>query len=105
MNKPYTVALQEARDLPDRERIEAEVCFGRELERVLGGGEYVAETYAAWLTVNEYEANQIDRETAISAARWPVAMNAAIQAGFSRLGDIGDAHFEVRLERGHVAAD
>ena len=30
--KPYTVALQEASDLPMRERIEAEVRFARELE-------------------------------------------------------------------------
>jgi hypothetical protein len=35
MNKPYTVALHEARDLSLRERIEAEVRFAGELERAL----------------------------------------------------------------------
>jgi hypothetical protein len=94
----YTVALQDARDLPTRERIDAEVRFARELERVLGGEEYAVQTYKAWIEVSESEANQIDRNTAINAARWPVAVNAARQAGVGRLGDIGEAHFEVRLE-------
>jgi hypothetical protein len=94
----YTVALQDGRDLPTPERIDAEVRFARELERVLGGKEYVVQTYKAWIEVSESEASQIDRNTAISAARWPVAVNAARQAGVGRLGDIGDAHFEVRLE-------
>jgi len=73
--------------------------FASELERVLGGSELVAETYAAWVQVGQSEASQIDRNTAISAARWPVAMNAAMLAGLSKLGDIGEAHFEIRLER------
>lgn len=104
MHKPYTVALLGAHNLPVRDRIEAEVRFARELERVLGGGEYVAESYAAWLRVNECEASHIDRETSISAARWPVAMNAAIQAGLSRLNNVS-SQFHVRLERRHAAAD
>jgi hypothetical protein len=95
----YTVALQDARSLPTRERIDAEARFARELERVLGGPEFVAETYSAWMEVSESEASQIDRNTAINAAHWPVAMNAAMLAGFSKLGDIGEAHFEIRLER------
>ena len=93
----YTVALQHGRDLPTRERIDAEVRFASELERVLGGPEYVGETYRAWIEVSECQASQIDRNTAITAARWPVAVNAALQAGFSKLGDIGEAHFEFRL--------
>ncbi len=96
------MALQEAHYLPTRDRIDAEVRFVRELERVLGGSEYVAETYAAWLAVTECHANEIDRARAISAARWPVAMNAANHAAFAQLGDVGEAHFEVRLER-HAA--
>lgn len=102
MTKPYTVALQDARDLPMRERIEAEVRFARELERVLGGPGLVAETYSAWLEVSESQASQIGRHTAINAARWPVAMHAAVLAGFSGLGDICAGHFEVRLDR-HAA--
>jgi hypothetical protein len=102
MTKPYTVALLEAHDLPMRKRIDAEVRFARELEIVLGGEEYVGQTYAAWLDVAQSNANQVDKSTAMTAARWPVAMNAGIQAAFAKLGDIGEAHFEVRLER-HTA--
>jgi hypothetical protein len=99
MNRLYIVALREAHGLPMRERVEAETRFARELERVLGGPQFVAETYSAWVEVSECEASQIDRDTAVSAAHWPVAMNAAMQSGFSKLGDIGEAHFEMRLER------
>lgn len=35
----YSVALQHARDMSVRDKIEAEVRFSRELERVLGGAE------------------------------------------------------------------
>jgi hypothetical protein len=98
-NKLYSISLHDAGGLPLRDRIEAEVSFARELERVLGGEGYVAETYKAWIEVSESEANQIDRNTAINAARWPVAVNAALHAGLGRLGDIGEARFEVRLER------
>ena len=99
MNKPYTVVLQYARALPTRERMKAEMRLTRELERVLGGPEFVADTYRAWTEVSESEASQVDRQTATNAGRWPVAMNAAILAGFSTLGHIGEAHFEIRLER------
>jgi hypothetical protein len=99
MMTTYTVALQDGRDLPTRERIDAEVRFARELERALGGKEAVAEVYKAWMDASEFEANQIDNSTAVKAVRWPRAFDAARQAGFSKLGDIGEAHFEVRLER------
>jgi hypothetical protein len=102
MSNIYTVALQDARDLPTRERIEAEVRFARELEMVLGGEEYVGQTYAAWLEVAQSDAKRIDKSTAMTAARWRVALAAASQVGFSRLGDVGEAHFEVRLAR-HAA--
>lgn len=102
MTKPYTVALQQATDLPIRERIEAEVRFAKELERALGGEDAVAEVYKAWLDASESEANQIDTSTATKAVRWPKAAEAARQAGFRKLGDIGEAHFEIRLER-HAA--
>jgi hypothetical protein len=104
MTKPYTVALQEASALPMRERIEAEVRFAKALERALGGEDAVAEVYKAWVDASESEANHIDTETAVKAVRWPRAFDAARQAGFNKLGDIGEAHFEVRLERGHAAA-
>jgi hypothetical protein len=103
MPKLYSVVLQDAQDLPMRGRIEAEIRFASELEDVLGGPEYVAETYQAWIEVSGSEANRVDRHTALNAARWPVALNAATQAGLGRLGEVGHAHFEVRLERARAA--
>jgi hypothetical protein len=78
MMSTYTVTLQVARDLPIHDRVEAELRFVRELERVLGGTEFVIESYKAWIEVSESDASQIDRDTAINASRWPVAMNAAL---------------------------
>jgi hypothetical protein len=75
------------------------VRFARELESVLGGAEYVVETYRAWTEVSESEASQIDRKTAMTAAHWPMALNAATRAAFRNLGDVGDARFVVLLER------
>jgi hypothetical protein len=102
MSTPYTVALQDARDLPQRERIAAEVRFATELERRLGGADNVAQVYAAWVAASETDASQLDRETTTLAVRWPRAVDAAMRAGFDRLGDIGDARFTVRLERQRV---
>jgi hypothetical protein len=62
------------------------------------------ETYAAWLIVSESEAQEINRSTAMTAARWPVAFNAATQAAFDSLDNVREAHFEVRLIRRHAAA-
>jgi hypothetical protein len=98
MTKLYAVALR-ARNLPMRERTEAEVRFARELEMVLGGEVYVGQTYAAWLDVAQSDANRIDKSTAMTAARWPVALAAATPVGFSKLRGVGEAHFDVRLER------
>lgn len=104
-NRPsYLVHLQGCENVPSSVRMAGEARFARELEAVLGGEEFVAETYATWLDVTQSEANRNDRSTAMTAARWPVALAAATQAGFSLLGDIGAAHFEVRLER-HARAD
>lgn len=99
MTKPYTVALLDSQDLTMRDRIEAEVRFARELERSLGSEDLVAEVYRAWVSSSESNANEIDTETATKAVRWPRAVDAANQAGFSKLGDIGAAHFEIRIER------
>jgi hypothetical protein len=103
MNKPYTVALQEAGDLPMRDRIEAEVRFVHQIERALGGEEAVAETYRSWIDASECEANALDAQTAEKAVRWPRAADSATQAALSNLG-IAEAYFEVRLERRHANA-
>jgi hypothetical protein len=99
MNKPYTVALVDSSDLPLRDRIDAEVRFVRELERSLGDEHVVADVYRAWVSSSESDANELDNDTAVKAVRWPRAFDAANQAGFHKLGDIGAAHFEIRLER------
>lgn len=99
MGKPFVVALLEARDLPVAERINAEVRFLRELERALGGPNEVAAVYRAWIDASENDATNVDSNTAKQAVRWPKAAEAAHRAGFRDIGDIGEAHFEVRLFR------
>jgi hypothetical protein len=98
MNKPYTVAIHEARDLSVRERIDAEVRFARALERSLGGEQAVADVYRSWISANESDAGDLDVQTAEMAVRWPRAADAATQAGLSNVG-MSEAYFEVRLER------
>jgi hypothetical protein len=104
MKPSYTVVLQNCTAVPPRFRIDAEIRFARELERVLGGAEFVAETYGAWDEINQSGTSHIGKHTAANAARWRVAMNAATQAGFTGLGDMGAGHFEVRLEQHERAA-
>ena len=99
MNKPYTVALADAADLPVAHRISAEVRFITEIERALGGADEVALVYRAWLEASECQANDVDAQSAVLAVRWPKAMDAATRAGMRNLGDIGEAHFQLRLER------
>ena len=47
MLKPFSVSLQGVEDLPQAERISAEVRFIKELERNLGGEEAVVCIYRA----------------------------------------------------------
>lgn len=104
MEKPYTVALEEANDLPPPERIAAEVRFVREIERTLGSSEDVANVYRAWLEASESDVASLANATAILAARWPLAAEAAYRAGLKGIGDIGEAHFELRLSRASAVA-
>lgn len=104
MEKPYTVALEEANDLPRAERIAAEVRFVREIERTLGSSEEVAAVYRAWLEASESDVASLGEVTANRAARWPRAADAAYRAGFKGIGDIGEAHFEPRLSRASALA-
>lgn len=104
MEKPYTVALEEAGDLPPAERIAAEIRFVREIERALGSSEDVAAVYRAWLEASESDLASLGGVTANLAARWPRAAETAYRAGFKGIGDIGDAHFELRLSRASALA-
>lgn len=104
MEKPYTVALEEAKDLPPAERIAAEVRFVREIERTLGSSDDVATVYRAWLEASECDVASIGEVTANLAARWPRAADAAYRAGFKGIGDIGEAHFALRLSRASALA-
>lgn len=99
MEKPFTVALAEARDLPVSERIAAEVRFVREIERALGDADEVVRVYRAWVDASENDATNVDKATAMLASRWPKAAEGAHRAGFRDIGDIGEAHFEMRLTR------
>lgn len=99
MAHPYTVALEEAPELPCSNRIAAEARFAAAIERKLGGPEAVADTYRAWVNANESAASDVDQATASLAVLWPRAYDTAREAGFREVGEMPGAHFEVRLER------
>ena len=104
MTHPYTVALEDAPELPSSNRITAEARFAAIIESKLGGAEAVATTYRAWVSASESAATDVDQATASLAVLWPRAYDAARQAGFRDLAEMPGAHFEVRLERQHHAS-
>lgn len=104
MIHPYTVALEDAPELPSAHRICAETRFATAIERTLGGADVVVTTYRAWLDASESEASDVDQATAILAVQWPRAFDTARQAGLRDLGELPGAHFEIRLERNHSTA-
>ncbi|MFC5499437.1 hypothetical protein ACFPOE_17965 [Caenimonas terrae] len=104
MSHPYTVALEDAQDLPSSNRITAETRFAASIERALGGADAVASTYRAWVNASESDASHLDRDTAALAVQWPRAFDAARQAAMRDIGELPGAHFEVRLERAHAGS-
>lgn len=99
MVHPYTVALEDAPELPSSHRITAEARFAAVIESRLGGPEAVATAYRAWVCTNDSEARDVDQDTASLAVLWPRAFETARQAGLREVGELPSAHFEVRLER------
>jgi hypothetical protein len=99
MSHPYTVALEDAPELPSANRITAEARFAAIIESKLGGAQAVATTYRAWVNASESSASDVDQATASLAVNWPRAYEAARQAGLREVGELPGAHFEVRLER------
>lgn len=91
MERPYTVALHGGAALPAAQRIAAEIGFITAIERALGGPHRVAESYRAYLAVEQQQA------TRDLARRWSQAYEAAARdaAGAQRIAV--DARFEVRL--------
>lgn len=104
MDRPYTVALREAQDLPSAERIAAELRFIRELEKALGSADQVVTAYRAWTDAVESDVVTLDSATALLATTWPKASDRARLAGFKGIGDIGEAQFEVHLPRQAASA-
>lgn len=103
MDKPCTVALEDAAEVPTPTRISAEVRFITTLERVLDGPVAVAGVYRAWTQARQKQASDTDADRTQLAIRWPVAFDMARQAGLQDLGDRPSAHFAVRLERSHTS--
>jgi hypothetical protein len=103
MAHPYTVALEDAPELPSRNRITAEARFAAIIENKLGGPDAVVNTYRAWLAASESHASDVDQATASLAVRWPAAYDMARQAGLREVGELPGAHFEIRLERAQHA--
>ncbi len=104
MTDLYSVALVDASEIPMTERIAAEVAFARELERAFGSPDQVIRVYRAWVDASESDASTLDSATAELAACWPGAAQKAHRAGFRGLGELGEAHFEIRLNRSTASA-
>ncbi len=104
MDRLYQVALQDGEVLPGPERIAAELRFIAQLERELGGPPEVCATYRAWIDASESQAIDLDAAPAARAVRWPHAFQAASRAGLNGVHGLRDAHFQVRLARGHARA-
>jgi hypothetical protein len=95
MERQYTVALQDGKVLPGRERIAAELRFINTLERMLGDPAEVVAAYKAWIAAGESQAADIDRTTAALAVRWPPAYERATQAGLTGVHGVDEAEFDV----------
>ena len=89
----YTVALCDFPGLPDKERIAAEIRYGKALERRLGSDEGVAGTLRA---VEALEEGGDPGEGQALMLRWRLASTAARQAGLQGLGEPAEAYFDVR---------
>lgn len=98
MDKPYSVSLQGASEVPIAEIVAADTRFIKTLERQLGSSDAVVEVYQAWLEASESAATEVSASTWQLANRWPDAFQAAQQAGLKNIGE-GDAYFEMHLER------
>ncbi|VCU71352.1 hypothetical protein PIGHUM_03433 [Pigmentiphaga humi] len=94
----YTVTLQDYPQIPDDLRQQAERRYARALEKSLGGSEALALAYKAWNWAEESFGDLSEEEKTL-ALRWQRAALKAAQEGFSSLGQVDSAYFEVRLDR------
>lgn len=90
----YTVALRDFPELPDKERMGAEIRYCKALERRLGSEAGVADALRAVLSLEE-EGDHPEGQAL--ALRWRMANSAARQTGLQGLGEPAEAYFDVRL--------
>ena len=90
----YTVALRDFADLPDKERMAAEIRYCKALERRFGSGVGVADALRAVLALED-GGQHADGQA--QALRWRMANAAARQAGLQGLGEPAEAYFDVCL--------
>ncbi len=89
----YAVVLRDFPDLPDKERMAAEVRYCKALERRIGSPALVAQTLRTVLAHAEDGAES--EEASTLAMRWRLANTAARQVGLQGLGDLPEAYFDV----------
>lgn len=93
---PYSVALRDApASLPQQLKDAAEARFARELERVYGGQDQVADAAS---TVRALEgADMITRAEKDQLDRWYKAAATARERALAQIGDVDEAYFDVRV--------
>jgi hypothetical protein len=94
----YTVNLQDYPQLPEDLRSQAERRYARTLEKALGSADAIVEAYKAWSNAEDAydELSEDERQLAL---RWQKAAVRATQEGFSSLGQVDEAYFEIKLEK------
>lgn len=95
----YTVAVASAATLTCSQRIELEVRFARELERILGGEDAVVDAYSAALQV---ERAGVQAQTIMSAERWVKAIEVASATARKMVSSETEITFAVRLDTGRA---
>ena len=94
MKDTYTVAVSSATKLTCSQRIELEVLFARELERLLDGGEAVVDVYSA---VTEADGHD---DAVLKAERWAKAVEQATAVAHKTIVPGVAITFDVRLHAG-----
>jgi len=93
----YTVALRDYPELPQKERLAAEMRYCKALERRLGPPEDVVHTLRAVerLAEGDVMAEPSSEEYKL-VAHWRIATDAARQAAMQGLGESNEAWFDLR---------
>lgn len=93
----FTVALCDYPDLPETERLRAEMRYAKVLTRQLGSETAVCETLRLVQSLEETPPEDISPAAQQAYHRWAKAVRAAAEAGLQGLGGEEACFFDVQL--------